>query len=130
MTACCSCSWLMNFPSCVLDLEANFRCSKTLAGWWRHVSLLGNIFPDILLLPQARQHQFHAIGNSELIKDAEEVILHRVLGKSELLPDFSIGKAFHGQANDFRLSLGHAALHVRIHLALLGRFREGVEHVS
>src|SRR4029077_3964728 len=96
-----------------------------------HVSLLGgNLFPHILLLPQAREHQFHAIGNPELIKDAEEVILHRMLGKPQLLPDFSIGETFHGQANDFRLSLGHAALYARIHLALLGRLREGVEHVS
>src|SRR5580698_5565063 len=59
-------------------------------------------------IPQAVgvEHNFDALGNSELIEDAEQVILYGMFGEAQALSDFAVGQTLRDTADDFLFAAG------------------------
>src|SRR5208337_34534 len=54
----------------------------------------------------SEQDHFHALGNSQLVENPEQVILDGVLGKRKALGDLAIGETFRDTSHHFLLAAG------------------------
>jgi len=57
-------------------------------------------------IAQGIKYDFHAAGNSQLVEDAKQIILHGVFGELQALRDFAVGETLRQTSNDVRLSCG------------------------
>ena len=52
------------------------------------------------------EHEFHAIGNAELIEDAEQVLFDRVLAEAELAGNITITETFGNEGDNLLFAWG------------------------
>src|SRR6185437_8154677 len=70
----------------------------------------GGIIRFSLTMAEGVENQFDAAGDAELVENAEEVILNRMLAEVELLGDFAVGEALSDAGDHLLLALAEQAL--------------------
>src|SRR6185437_7238304 len=74
------------------------------------------------------EHQLHAAGNAQLVEDAEQVILYRVLAEVELAGDLAVGEAFSDAGDHLLLALAEQAFALGIYDVERGDLAESLQH--
>src|ERR1700692_2779189 len=77
----------------------------------------------------AREYKLHPIGNAQLVKNSEQIVLHGVLGQGQLLANLAIGKPFDREANHRCLAPCDTGFHCRVELEWLWRFSKSAKNV-
>jgi len=52
------------------------------------------------------ENQFHAVGNSQLVENPEQVLLDRVLAEAQFAGDVAVAQAFGHESDDLFLARG------------------------
>lgn len=75
------------------------------------------------------QNKFHRSRDSELVEDAKEVFLHRVLAKGELLRNLFVGKALGDQGHHLFFTRSKQSVSLGAHYAQRRYLRDEVEQL-